>query len=204
MAQTLINNLNQELPLGATALSEEDTQSLIPKHITTRQELFDAEFKNITMASQKYIFSGKKLKWTLAELYRIHAEMFGKVWKWAGKKRTSNTNIGVDKFDIDVEFKKLLDDFNFWIQKKEDPIEVSARLHHRLVQIHPFNNGNGRWARFVTNLYLNQSLKSYLDFPEDELFLTTVFREMYLEALRAADKYNYKLLIELHQKYLKK
>lgn len=35
-----------------------------------------------------------------------------------------------------------------------DPIERAAFFHHRLVEIHPFIDGNGRVARLLTNLYL--------------------------------------------------
>ena len=42
------NNLIGSEPLGATPLEEEDLSELLPRHITTRRELFDAEFKNIT------------------------------------------------------------------------------------------------------------------------------------------------------------
>ncbi|MBI4208502.1 MAG: Fic family protein [Deltaproteobacteria bacterium] len=34
--------------------------------------------------------------------------------------------------------------------------ELSARLHHRLVWIHPFENGNGRWARLIMNIHLKK------------------------------------------------
>ena len=36
-------------------------------------------------------------------------------------------------------------------------IELAARFHHRLVQIHPFLDGNGRTARLVMNIVLMQA-----------------------------------------------
>jgi Fic family protein len=35
-----------------------------------------------------------------------------------------------------------------------DPDELAARIHCRLVSIHPFQNGNGRCTRMMADLYL--------------------------------------------------
>lgn len=194
--------INRELPLGATPLTPEDLEGLLPKYITTREELNDAEFKNISEASKKYFLSRRKNKFTIGNLYKIHKEMFGNVWKWAGKKRKTEKNIGVDKTQIDVELKKLLDDLEYWREQSMDSLEISARLHHRLVHIHPFNNGNGRWARFIVNLFLKDNLNSYLEFPEDDLLLTTEIRKNYIKALQKADNLDYLPLIDFHKKYI--
>ena len=73
---------------------------MLPKYITTRGELNDAEFKNIVDASKKYFLSKRKVQFTIGNLYKIHEEMFGNVWKWAGKKRKTEKNIEVDKTQI--------------------------------------------------------------------------------------------------------
>ena len=194
--------INQELPPGATPLTPEDLEGLLPKYITTREELNDAEFKNISEASKKYFLSRKKNEFTIGNLYKIHKEMFGNVWKWAGKKRKTEKNIGVDKTQIDVELKKLLDDLKYWLEQSMNSLEISARLHHRLVYIHPFNNGNGRWARFIMNLFLKDYLNSYLEFPEDDLLLTTEIRKTYIKALQKADNLDYQPLIDFQKKYI--
>ena len=103
-----INKINQELPPGATPLTAEELEGLLPKYITTRRELDDAEFKNISDASKIYLLSRKKIQFILSNLYKIHKEMFGNVWAWAGKKRKTNKNIGVDKAQIDMEMKKFI------------------------------------------------------------------------------------------------
>jgi len=129
--------------------------------------------------------------------------MFGNVWTWAGKKRKTNKNIGVDKIQIEIQLKNLIGDFHYWCNQSLDIIEISGMLHHRLVYIHPFNNGNGRWARFIVNIFLRYNLNAYLDFPEDELALTTTIRIEYIKALQKADDLDYKPLIKIHEKYLK-
>lgn len=194
--------INLNLPPGATPLTPEELDDLLPKHIKTRNELNDAEFINISEASKKYLLSKKKFLFSVGNLYKVHKEMFNDVWKWAGKRRKTNKNIGVGKENIDIELKKLIDDFDYWLKHGMETVEISARLHHRLVQIHPFNNGNGRWARFIVNLFLKDYLNSYLDFPEDELILTTAIRKTYIKALQKADDLNFQSLIKLHLKYL--
>jgi len=202
MGLGLDKKINQDLPPGATPLTVDELEGLLPKYITTRKELNDAEFKNISEASRTHVLSRKKFQWTVSNLYKMHREMLGKVWAWAGKKRITNKNIGVDKTQIDEELRKLIDDLEFWLKDEMETLEISARLHHRLVHIHPFNNGNGRWARFITNLFLKERLNSYIDFPEDELLLTTTIRKTYIQTLRQADNLNYEPLIAFQKKYI--
>lgn len=194
--------INYNLPPGTTPLSNEDLAGLIPKFITTRTELNDAEFKNITEASNRYLMSKKKFGFTGEKLFKLHKEMFGKVWKWAGKKRVSEKNIGVAYFKIDIEMKRLLDDLEYWEKNSIDLKEISARLHHRMVYIHPFNNGNGRWARLAVNLFLKDNSGTFLNFPEDKLILTSTIRNTYIQALQQADVNNFSSLILFHNKYI--
>ena len=52
---------------------------------------------------------------------------------------------------------QLFDDLNFWIDNKTySNHEIAGRLHHKLVQIHPFPNGNGRVSRLMADLVLQK------------------------------------------------
>lgn len=62
-------------------------------------------------------------------------------------------------------------------------VEAAARLHHRLVFIHPFTDGNGRLARLLTNLKLMRA-----GFPP--IILRKAERKSYYDALEKADKGN--------------
>jgi len=47
-----------------------------------------------------------------------------------------------------------------WFRKEQlklNPIELAAILHHKLVNIHPFADGNGRTARLLMNIVLLQT-----------------------------------------------
>ena len=78
---------------------------------------------------------------------------------WAGKYRNSDIIIGgaehkpPEAIDVPPEMEKLI---RWWRknQKKLHLIELAAILHHKLVYIHPFFDGNGRTARLVMNLLL--------------------------------------------------
>jgi Fic-DOC domain mobile mystery protein B len=79
--------------------------------------------------------------------------MLGDVWRWAGKFRTSERNLGIAFYEVPVALRHLLDDTKAWIEYKTyPPDEIAVRFHHRLVQIHPLQNGNGRHARLMADL----------------------------------------------------
>ena len=82
-----------------------------------------------------------------------HKRMFGPVWKWAGKIRTTERNIGVEAWRIRSDLQQLVGDTRAWLELDSfPPDEIAVRLHHRLVAIHCFANGNGRHARLVADL----------------------------------------------------
>jgi Fic-DOC domain mobile mystery protein B len=124
--------------------------------------------------------------------------MFANVWKWAGHFRHSDKNIGVPWYQIPTVLKDLCDDVSLWIQQMEYPAdEMAIRFHHRLVLIHPFPNGNGRHARLMTDLLLENILNcSRFTWGSENLSRDGNTRQRYIAALHAADKYNYQLLRE--------
>ena len=100
---------------------------------------------------------------------RLHREMFGEVWKWAGEIRTRDLNLGVRWSLIDQKLHNLLSDLEFWDQSGMDLVEQAVRLHHQAVQIHPFYNGNGRWSRMLANILLRSRGHSVTSWPENLL-----------------------------------
>jgi len=113
--------------------------------------------------------------------------------EWAGVYRNSNVIIGgsnhtpPDALDVPNQMKELLN----WLQKEKketDVVELSAILHHKLVYIHPFFDGNGRTARLVMNLLLMQA-----GFPL--VIILKNDRKKYYSVLDKADKNNYAPLV---------
>jgi Fic family protein len=68
-----------------------------------------------------------------------------------------------------------------------DPIQQAAVLHHRLVWIHPFFDGNGRTARLVMNLSLMKA-----GYPP--AIILQQDRKKYYDALNKANKGDYQKL----------
>lgn len=136
---------------------------------------------------------------------RLHAQMFGQVWDWAGKWRQHEPNIGVPPHDIQPKLKTLHDDLVFWLSAECEMtvVEVVVRFHHRLVHIHPFANGNGRWGRLMTNVLAVRELglspigwaagSDDLRDPESEE------RKKYIAAIKVADKGGFEPLMEYLQ-----
>jgi Fic-DOC domain mobile mystery protein B len=172
---------------GHTELSEEDREGLIPSYIATRGDLFDAEQRNVAAALRRRAPSIDAL---LDDKYlrNLHKAMFDQVWAWAGRYRTRETNIGIDPTQVGTAVRTLVDDARTWVDVGTyEPDESAARFHHRLVQIHPFPNGNGRHGRIAADyLLLSKDEPAFtwgrnLDVGVDEL------RRNYHRALQRAD-----------------
>ena len=150
--------LNFEYNFGQTPLDEDEMQELLIPGISTHLELNEFEQLNIESAVQWSLSHSVKAEVLLTEAFilSLHKRMFGKVWKWAGKLRKTNKNIGIDKWQISSELKILLDDTHFWMQNQSfSPDEITLRFKHRLVSIHCFSNGNGRHSRLLADILIS-------------------------------------------------
>ncbi len=186
--------LNMHYEHGQTPLEPEEIDDLKIKTISTREELDVFEQANIQEAvlwSLKRKYSKNKIL-TVEFVKTLHLKMFGHVWKWAGSFRKTNKNIGVDKFLIEQELRKLLDDCNYWIENKTFPEdEIAVRCKHRLVLIHLFPNGNGRHSRLYADILISHALnRPVFSWGGENLVRKGEARQRYLKALREADKGN--------------
>lgn len=178
---------------GETPL--DDISGLKLKKITTRAELDDAEAQNILKAYVKYTLNPttlKKVSFDLSFFRKLHKEMFGDVWSWAGEFRTTQTSIGVTANAIHQRLYQLQDDLKYW-ENEWDYRDAAVRLHHTLVKIHPFPNGNGRWARLATDLWLLKMGHEVLSWGGNITEVSDA-RSEYIASLKEADQGNYELL----------
>ncbi len=109
--------------------------------------------------------------------------------EWAGKYRNSGVIIGgADHRPPEaLEIPKLMQNLIGWIgdnKKKLHSVELASILHHKLVFIHPFFDGNGRTARLAMNIILMQS-----GFPL--VMILKNDRKRYYRTLSLADKGTY-------------
>ncbi|MUZ74904.1 mobile mystery protein B [Agrobacterium vitis] len=187
-------------PDGATPLDPDEIAGLKFKHVTTRGQLDELEQANITQGL-RWLDRRKRRKDDILDdafLRKLHTQLFGDVWSWAGEYRRTEKNIGIDPVQISVQLCNLLGDARYWSEHATfAPLEAGARFHHRLVQIHPFPNGNGRHARIATDAMLQDYFKHDPIRWTDGFDLQTdnARRADYIAALRAADKGDFQPLL---------
>ncbi len=181
---------------GNTPLSAEERLGLIPTYITLRHELNEAEQINITDGEN---WATRQSRNMLDEdaLRELHRRMFGKVWAWAGDySKETNRRIGSDSFRVPLDLRQMLDDVRYWIEHDTYPAdEIAMRFHHRLTQIHPFPNGNGRFSRLAADLLAKHLGQPYFSWGRTSLIEAGATRGQYIEALRAADRHDLEPLL---------
>jgi Fic-DOC domain mobile mystery protein B len=182
-------------PEDATPLTPEEQAELIPAHIAYRAELNAAEQENIArgqdwaLARKRDLLSEKFIK-------DLHARMLGDVWRWAGKYRTTERNLGIHYFEIPMAVRELLEDAKTWVQHNTYPAdEIAVRFHHRLVKTHPFPNGNGRHSRLMADLLVMSLGGERFTWGRANLQQPGDLRRQYIDALRAADNHDYAPLL---------
>lgn len=181
--------MNSILPPGGTSIDPDEAADLIPAGISTLDELNAQEQANIGDA-QRWALGRRRKDFPSERLVReLHRRMFRLVWRWAGKYRRSNKNIGVDWPQVPVEVAKLCGDAAYWMEHRSFAAdELGVRFHHRLVLIHPFPNGNGRHARLMTDMMMRSLGEPLFTWGSAaELRRAGSAREAYLAALREAD-----------------
>ena len=177
---------------NSTPLTAEEKNGLKLKWITLRSELNEAEAQNIAQAQLWLASNKKKDVCSDTFLRKLHKKMFCDVWIWAGEYRTTERNIGVAPYQIPMKLMQLFDDLIFWIDNKTySNHEIAVRLHHKLVQIHPFPNGNGRVSRLMADLVLQKLEGKTLYWGDTNLVDVSEVRRKYIDALRKADAGDY-------------
>jgi len=190
-------------PEGATPIH--DITDLKIHWVKTQQDLNQVEAENILRATKKFLLKPIKKpdQWFFIHMLRtMHQEMFDDVWEWAGKFRTNQTIPGIKPFLISESLKNLCHDVQYWSKFSchLSLIEQAARIHHRLVFIHPYPNGNGRFARLVADRFLKSWNYLWPNWPID-LDRDGENRQSYIMALKEADRGNYTPLIAFMMKH---
>lgn len=179
----------------ATPLTPDDVEGLRPTWVSNRSQLNECEQQNI-QAAMRWVFNtrGQRPLNDVSDLLTIgfsdllHRRMFGDVWTWAGARRRRLTNIGVDPAEINVCMKLLFDDALYWHDHRVfSPREIAVRIHHRLVCIHPYVNGNGRQTRMMADLYVHLCKAPALTWGGQAVLTNAgTARTRYIASLRAA------------------
>jgi Fic-DOC domain mobile mystery protein B len=179
-------------PEGATPLDPDEARELIPQHIATQAQLNEWEHQNIVEA-QLWAFNQSQGDVLTIEFIRmLHQKMFGNTWRWAGSFRLTERNIGVAPEQILVRLRDLCGDTVAQRETASMPLlKMAATFHHRLVLIHPFPNGNGRFSRLMADLMLARVGVAPFEWGGGDLNADGSARSRYISALRSADSRDY-------------
>ncbi|XP_054724857.1 protein adenylyltransferase Fic-like [Uloborus diversus] len=99
---------------------------------------------------------------TVAEIKQMHKRIMGYVDPvGAGLFRLGQVFVGEHVPPPASEVEELMERFVEWLRSESaamlHPIQLAALAHYKLVNIHPFVDGNGRTARLLMNLILMRS-----------------------------------------------
>ena len=187
---------------GATLIPFDDLKDLrLP--ITQLRELNEAEAANIARAYE--IWEMRRRKPNFADLLTIgyarelHRNSFVTIWDWAGMLRTKMTNIGVQPYLIQSQLRQLLDNTKYQLElvmqgsgldldssREERLLYILGEFAYKLVWIHPFQNGNGRWSRLYADQLADVIKVSRFSWGKSIENIPARRNEM-LRALRIAD-----------------
>lgn len=179
---------------NATPLTPEERLDLIPS-LTTRAQLNEFERQNI-LAARKWAMrpAGLRRNDLFDDVFarELHRRMFNQIWRWAGQFRQTEKTIGWDVPRITEGVRNAFEDAKAQLAHESYPLhEVAVRLHHQLVKIHPWPNGNGRHARLVADVMVAARGGADLTWGAGaEIGTEGTTRRRYIEAVRAADRHD--------------
>ncbi|MDB6094959.1 MAG: mobile mystery protein [Verrucomicrobia bacterium] len=186
-----------------TELSAEEQLDLIPS-VSTRAQLNRVERLNINTAR---IWAMKSRTLQNPDLLtdhfgrELHRRMFNGIWRWAGHYRTTGKNLGWEVHRLNEGVRNAFDDSKAQLQHAVFSVpEVAVRLHHRLVTIHPWPNGNGRHARLMADIVVAAHGKAELPWGRKaNLVEVGELRARYIAAIHCADAGDLKPLLDFAQ-----
>jgi excisionase family DNA binding protein len=175
--------------IEGNTLTLKETRLVIREGITIRgkslSEHLEAKNHPAAIAYVENMVNNPLEEQNVLELHRI---LFSGFCEGAGSYRNCQVYIeGRDTmpppaFEVPQLIKDLLD----WLKSNPEelrPIELAAVFHHRFVEIHPFDDGNGRVGRLIMNLLLIKA-----GYPLT--VIKTVDRRRYYDSLQKADNAN--------------
>ena len=175
---------------AATPITPEERNGLIPTHVTLRHELNELEQQNILEADQ----------WAFGRKRNIVDEAFCaaciagcSIMCGVGPVLTEPPSATLASRA--TESKRRCDNSSMTFAiglttTLTHRTQLAVRVHHRLVSIHPFPNGNGRWSRMAGDLLVVKLGGSRFTWGSANLQAVSDMRKAYIAALQAADAHD--------------
>jgi len=205
LSDAILNRLHRNMEIEYTynsnaiegnTLTLRETQLVIREGITINgKSLSDhLEAKNHPKAIEyiENLAKQKDIAETLAEkdVLKVHELVFSGILENAGNYR--NCQVYIEGCDFAppsaCEIPDLMKELLSWLNNNPEelrPIELAAVFHHKLVSIHPFDDGNGRVSRLLMNLLLINNGYTLT-------VIKQVDRKRYYNTLQKADSGNLK------------
>ena len=176
--------------IEGNTLTLRETQLVLEEGITVGgkplREILEVKNHPEAITYVERLASGNELKET--DILTLHQILMKDILGGAGRYRTAevrikgSTHIPAPAYEIPFKIRDMLETYN---RNPNEllPIEMAARLHHQLVHIHPFHDGNGRIARLLMNLTL-------LHYGYPMTIILRADRKRYYNSLQIADRGN--------------
>lgn len=127
-------------------------------------EIAQAETEAIAIVVAKYLAkrpSRRSAPFTHAWAIKLHRDMFGAVWEWAGElswdQPTAQTSFQPLRGALGKQaFQKLFADLHLSHEQGTELTEQTTWLYHRALELRPFKDGNARWARMLATIWAKQ------------------------------------------------
>ena len=160
--------------------------------IRSVREMERAESAELVAATRKAIEeTGADQRFTVDHIRHLHRVWLERIYPWAGQYRSVNISKGDFPFAAASQIPRLMENLEreqlceFTPCRggpRDDVSHALAAVHAELVLIHPFRDGNGRWARMVATLMALQAGLPPLDFSG----VQGRERRRYFDAMHAA------------------
>lgn len=182
--------------IEGNSLTLRETQLVLEHGITVKGKSLREHFEAINH-KEAIVFIEQSFKEEISEnlIKKLHKLILEKIYDEAkGQYRKENVRIlgAIKSPPQAVKVPKLMKEFIEYIKKnpeKLNPLEFAAMLHYKLVEIHPFIDGNGRVSRLLMNLLLMKHR-----YPIT--IILKVDRKKYYTTLKEADQGNIKPFLD--------
>ena len=126
----------------------------------------------------------------------LHKKMFDETWDHAGRYRRGKSTRGVAAWTVSTRVEDVVARARGWIQQGAyPPDEIAVRFHHRMTEVHPFERGNGRTTRLMTDALMVEMGQPAFTWGAGLNLSAADLRDRYLAALRVADGDNIGVLL---------
>ena len=142
--------------------------------ITSKHIMDEVEARSLEQTMDVLVRAyGETHRFTATDLCDCHRTWLGNIYEWAGRYRLVNVSKDGFPFAAAAQVPTLMDQFERDVLRRYTPctfadqadvVRALAETHVELVLIHPFRDGNGRFARVLSSLMALRAGLPLLDF----------------------------------------